>query len=269
MTLFNGENLEGPWTGTRALHYGDGVFRTGLVRDGVLVDRERHLRKLASDAARLDLDVSAQLATEIDDACAGVAEGVLKIVLSRRDSGRGYRPAGSACDRMLQVGPMPQWSGELWEQGISLGWSKVLLGIQPRLAGIKHLNRLEQVLASRECPADRDEVILCDAEGRVTCGTRTNLFFVIEGILVTPDVSVAGVAGMMRDKVIELARATTIGGEIGLISPDEVRHASESFVTNSLVGIWPVRRVGSVEFESPGPITRVLREKLRHPWSGR
>lgn len=269
MLLFNGEKTEGPWTGTRALHYGDGVFRTGLVLDGKLIDREHHLRKLAVDAERLDLEVSSELAGEIDRTCAATPDGVLKIVLSRSDSGRGYRPAGKACDRILQIGPLPDQSHGLWEQGIDLGWSKVLLGIQPRLAGIKHLNRLEQVLASRECPADRHEVILCDAEGRVSGGTRTNLFFVIDGILVTPDVSTAGVAGMMRDKVIELARSTGVGCDVGLISPDEIRHASEGFVTNSLIGIWPVRRVGSIELESPGPITRDLCERLQHPWSGR
>lgn len=269
MLLFNGEKTEGPWTGTRALHYGDGVFRTGLVLDGKLVDRERQLGKLAVDAERLDLEVSGELPGEIDRACVATPEGVLKIVLSRSDSGRGYRPAGKACDRILQIGPMPDQARGLWQQGIDLGWSKVLLGIQPRLAGIKHLNRLEQVLASRECPVDRHDVVLCDAEGRVTGGTRTNLFFVIDGILVTPDVSTAGVAGMMRDKVIELSRSSNARCEIGLISPDEIRHASESFVTNSLVGILPVRRVGSIELESPGPITRSLSARLQHPWSGR
>lgn len=74
---------------------------------------------------------------------------------------------------------------------------------------------------------------------------------------------------MMRDKLMELACRTKIGCEIGVISPDEVRHASECFATNSLVGIWPIRRLGSLEFETPGPVTRVLREELQHPWSGR
>ncbi len=267
--FFNGEKLEGPWTGTRALHYGDGVFRTGLVIGGQLVDRERQLAKLAVDAGRLDLEFLDALHSEIDAACAGVEVGVLRIVLSRVDSGRGYRPEGRACDRMLQIKPAPELARELWTHGIDVGWSKVLLAIQPRLAGIKHLNRLEQVLASRDCPVDRHEVVMCDAEGRVTCGTRTNLFFVIDGILVTPDVALAGVAGMMRDKVIELARRCGVGCEIGLISPDEVRHASEAFATNSLVGIWPIRRVGSLDLKTPGAVTQTLCERLEHPWSGR
>lgn len=267
--LFNGERVDGAWTRTRALHYGDGVFRTGLVIEGALIDRERQLAKLASDAGRLNLEMTESLHEEIDSACTGVDLGVLRIVLSRAGSGRRYRPTNNACDRMLHVGPMPDLSPDLWRDGIDVGWSKVLLGMQPRLAGIKHLNRLEQVLASRECPADRHEVLMCDADGRVTCGTRTNLFFVIDGILVTPDVSRAGVAGMMRDKLVELACLAKLGCEIGVISPDEVRHASECFASNSLVGIWPIRRLGSLEFEIPGPVTRVLRDQLQHPWSGR
>ena len=269
MQLFNGQPADGAWTGTRALHYGDGVFRTGLVVDGVLVDGQRQLRKLASDAERLDLTLPTGLEQDIGLACAGIDRAALKIILSRCDSGRGYRPNGADCDALVQATPLPAHPGTLWEQGIDLGWSKVLLGIQPRLAGIKHLNRLEQVLASRECPQDRHEMILCDAEGRVTCGTRCNLFFVIDGLLVTPDVSLAGVAGMMREKIIETARRANLGCDIGLISPDEVRHSSEMFVTNSLVGIWPVRKVGSLELAAPGPVTRSLTGLLQHPWSGR
>ena len=94
------------------------------------------------------------------------------------------------------------------------------------------------------------------------------MFFVIEGVLVTPDLSFAGVAGMMREHLVTLARNAGIGCEIGLVSPDEVRHASEAFVCNSVIGIWPVRRVGSVAFEAPGPATRRVMDLLRHPWSG-
>jgi 4-amino-4-deoxychorismate lyase len=265
---FNGELVEGAWTGTRALHYGDGVFRTGLVLDGRLVQRERQLERLAHDASRLDLQIDPRLGDEVDAQCRDAGQGVLRIVLSRTDSGRGYRPGGSQCDRLLRVSPLPDHATAAWHEGIACAWSPVLLAVQPRLAGIKHLNRLEQVLASRDWPPDCQEVLMCDAEGRVTSASRSNAFFVIDGILVTPDLSFAGVAGMMRDHLIALARQAGIGCEIGLISPDEVRHASEAFVCNSLIGIWPLRSVGSVAFECPGPVTRRMTELLRHPWSG-
>lgn len=265
---FNGEHVDGALAGTRGLHYGDGVFRTGLIRDGRLVQRAAQLAQLSQDASRLDLEVPAGLGAEVDGVCSEAGEGVLRIVLSRADSGRGYRPMDSRCDRLLRVSPLPDHPAIAWRDGIACAWSPVLLAVQPRLAGIKHLNRLEQVLASRDWPDGCLEVLMCDAEGRVTCGSRSNVFFVIEGVLVTPDLSFAGVAGMMRAHLITLTRRAGIGCEIGLVSPDEVRHASEAFVCNSVIGIWPLRRIGSLEFESPGPVTRRVIDLLGHPWSG-
>lgn len=267
--LFNGKTFTGDWAGTRALRYGDGVFRTALVIDGQLIDRDRQFAKLAHDAEALDLDCpdARQIAAEVEPLLVD-RPGVLRILLSRRDSGHGYAPLTRACDRLLEFRPLPDHPRARWTQGVNLGWSKLLLGIQPRLAGIKHLNRLEQVLASRDWAADQHEALMCDAEGRVVCGSRSNIFFVIENLLVTPDLSMAGVAGMMRDKLVGLARAGGIGCEIGIVSPDEVRHAQECFLSNSLIGIWPVRRIGSLEFPAPGPLTQALMDRLDHPWKG-
>lgn len=268
--LFNGSVVQGGWEGTRALHYGDGVFRTLLLIDGQIVDVDRQLAKLAQDADALDLDCpdAGALQTEAGRIIGAQTRGALKIILSRADSGRGYTPSTRQADRLMQLRALPAHPATHWTQGITLGWSKLLLGIQPRLAGIKHLNRLEQVLASRNWPADQQEALMCDAEGRVSCGTRSNVFFVIDDILVTPDVSLSGVSGCMREKLIELARHIGLGCEIGLISPDEVRHAQECFVSNSLIGIWPVRRIGSLDLQAPGQKTHALMKALQHPWRG-
>jgi 4-amino-4-deoxychorismate lyase len=266
---FNGQPLDGAFSQTRALQYGDGVFRTALIQDGRMVDRDAQLARLAADAEALCLQFDRDLLErEIDALIPTHARAALRISLSRVGSGRGYAPARDESDRLLQIGALPAYDGAYWTRGVDVGWSKVLLAVQPRLAGIKHLNRLEQVLASREMPADRQEMLMCDAEGRVTCGTRTNLFLLIDGILVTPDLSMAGVAGMMRGKLVELARRNGMACEIGLISPDEVRHASEGFVCNSLIGIWPIRRLGALEWPAPGKLTQTLMQHLNHPWSG-
>ncbi|MGQ0622783.1 MAG: aminodeoxychorismate lyase [Panacagrimonas sp.] len=270
--LFNGRELDPVLAGTRGLNYGDGVFRTLLVIGGCLVDLDRQLQKLRDDAQALDLDPPdhALLRGELETlAQAPDEDAALRVTLSRADSGRGYAPAGRTCDRLIHRRPLPASPRSCWTDGIEARWSPVLLGIQPRLAGIKHLNRLEQVLASRDWEPDQHEALMCDAEGRVTCGTRSNAFFVIDHLLVTPEVSRAGVAGMMRARLIELTRANGIGCEIGVVSPDEVRHASEAFVCNSLIGIWPLRRIGSrLELPAPGPVTRRVMELLAHPWSG-
>lgn len=268
--LFNGGSDTTGLATTRALHYGDGVFRTALVMAGEVIDLDRQLAKLAQDALALDLDCpdTALLAKEAQALGAMQDSGALRILLSRVALGAGYAPGSRACDRLLQMRALPEYPQTRWNQGVTLGWSQVLLGIQPRLAGIKHLNRLEQVLASRDWPAEQHEALMCDAEGRVISGSRSNIFFVIEHVLVTPDVSLAGVAGMMRDKLIALARTRGMGCEVGVVAPDELRHAQECFVSNSLIGIWPVRRIGSLEFPAPGSVTRALMDALAHPWSG-
>lgn len=271
MNRFNGEAVAGAWTGTRALHYGDGVFRTALIHGHEVVDLDGQLEKLLRDAAALDLEVPDLdlLRSEMQALAGTVDAGVLRVLLSRADSGRGYAPAANGVDRLLQLRSLPEHARNCWTQGVVLGWSPVLLGVQPRLAGIKHLNRLEQVLASRGWPDGQHEALMCDADGRVTCGTRSNVFYVIDNILVTPDLSRAGVAGRMRERIFQIASAIGRDCEVGTISPDEVRHATECFLTNSLVGIWPVRRIGTLELAAPGPVTRSLTERLAHPWSGR
>lgn len=268
--MFNGVRVDGPWPSTRALLYGDGVFRTLLICGGRLVDGDGQLEHLARDAQRLDLDRGdpAVLRAEVAEAISGTQAGVLKIVLSRRGGSRGYRPETRESDRLLSVGPLPALDAASWSQGVAVDWSSVLLGIQPRLAGAKHLNRLEQVLASRDWPDGVAERLMCDAEGRIVCGTRTNVFFATEGALRTPGLTKAGVAGRTRHRIIELAERCGIDLWVETVAPDEIRHATECFLTNSIIGIWPVRSIGGQCFDAPGPLTRRLMEALAHPLPG-
>ncbi len=254
----------------RGLFYGDGVFRTALVLDGTILDRERQFNKLTQDALRIGIEAPplAEMLSTSEALLADQSSAVLRLLLCRSDSGRGYAPDSASGQFFAECTDLPLYRHELWTQGAVMAWSDVLLGTQPRLAGIKHLNRLELVLASRNWPEDLDEALMCDAQGRVVGGTRTNLFLWIDGVWVTPELSQAGVAGLMRDKIIEITHANGIDCEIGLISPDEVRHAEECFVSNSLIGIWPVRCIGSLVFPAPGARTLEVMKMLAHPWSG-
>ena len=129
--------------------------------------------------------------------------------------------------------------------------SPVVLSAQPLLAGVKHLGRLEQVIASAHWPAGIDEAIQCDARGRPICGTRSNLFWVARGALYTPELSVCGVAGVMRQKVLELAQALGIRWRVGAWRWREFANSEEAFVTNSLIGIWPLRRCERKRWRAP------------------
>jgi 4-amino-4-deoxychorismate lyase len=136
---------------------------------------------------------------------------------------------------------------------------------QPQLAGIKHLNRLEQVLAARDWQDDADEGILCDGEDQPVCGTRSNLFWVTAAGLHTPALEDCGVAGIMRDRVIEAARAERLPVQIAATHWTCLMDSEEAFVTNSLIGIWPLRAIGDRCWTAPGPVTARLARALGHP----
>ena len=136
------------------------------------------------------------------------------------------------------------------------------LSLQPRLAGVKSLNRLENVLARAEWrdPAIR-EGLLADAQGRLVEGTMSNVFFTRGATLVTPDLSRCGVRGAQRERVLELARAEGIACEVRDVPFGELREAGEVFLTNSLIGLWPVAALDERRW-APGPVARRLQRLI-------
>jgi 4-amino-4-deoxychorismate lyase len=266
--LFNGAAPEGPaLAASRGLHYGDGVFRTLLKFDGQLVDFRLQLQKLDHDARALGLEPpdAETLRREAEALSEGAPAGVLKILLLRAGAGRGYAPRGGAVDRLLLLHPLPDYPAAHWREGIAAFRSTVRLGRQPALAGVKHLNRLEQVLASRDWPEGMAEGILCDERGAPVCGTRSNLFWVAQGTLHTPALDGCGVAGMMRDKILACATALGLVVRIGTRPWKNLVEADEAFVSNSLIGLWPLRSLEQRQWPAPGPVAARLAGLLRHP----
>lgn len=266
--LFNGAPRAAELAWHRGLNYGDGVFRTCLIYSSQLIDVEGQLETLSADASRLGLQPPAAnvLTAEALALATGEDRAVLKVMLLRAGGGgRGYRADVDACDRLLCRYPAPDYPDSHWERGIHAARSDFRLAAQPALAGIKHLNRLEQVLASRAWPEGANEVIVADAGGRPLSGTRSNLFWVTGGALRTPSLSECGVAGRMRERV--LAAAATLGPRAGIApgSWDEFECADEAFVTNSLIGIWPLASLDGRRWQAPGPVTARLMAQLRHP----
>jgi len=253
---------------SRGLHYGDGVFRTLLKYEGQLVDSRLQLLKLAHDAKALGLEPpAAELLLQEAAAVSAAASGVIKILLLRAGAGRGYAPQTAQVDRLLLGYPLPAYPAQHWQQGVDAFRCSLRLGRQPALAGIKHLNRLEQVLAARDWPEGAVEGILCDERGAPVCGTRSNLFWVSEGRLHTPALDGCGVAGMMRDKVLACATAIGLTVQVELRPWSKLLDADEAFVSNSLIGIWPLRSLEQRRWQAPGLVTTRLTALLRHPYS--
>lgn len=253
---------------SRALHYGDGVFRTLLRHEGRWLDFDRHYVKLVQDCRALDLDPPhvGQLEAELEALGGGRSQPVVgKIILARAGGGRGYAPATRQCDRILLRYPAPRFPPGCWSEGVAAILSPVILSAQPRLAGVKHLNRLENVLASRQWPPGAMEALLCDAQGHLVCGSRSNLFWVESGRLCTPKLAQCGVAGLMRAKLLDVARSAGLAVELTEARPERLLAASEAFLTNSLIGLWPLRRLDAHDFGAAGALSLRLQAALAHP----
>ncbi|HET8883771.1 MAG TPA: aminodeoxychorismate lyase [Solimonas sp.] len=264
-TLIDGLPADRIAADSRGLAYGDGVFRTLLVHAGAVVHIDDHLAVLARDAARLDLEMpdAASWRTDSQQLGAGQPLAVLKWLLVRRSAGRGYRAATRDAQRIVQLAPLttPQRPAAV------AAIAALRLASQPALAGVKHLNRLEQVLAARELRDGIDELLMCDHDGRLVGGLRSNLFWVREGRLLTPVLDRCGVAGTMRGRVMRLAAHLGIDCREVREPPAALAGCDEMFVTNALIGIWPLQRLDGRELVAPGPVTERLRRELRHPLS--
>jgi 4-amino-4-deoxychorismate lyase len=235
----------------RGLMYGDGVFRTLRIRDDKPLLWQQHYSKLQQDCAVIGIKcppiqlLAADIEQLIQKQAESSAEGVLKIVITRGYATRGYAPAANPqLSRIVSFSSTPVYPDVYFSDGIKVHLCKFRLGHQPRLAGIKHLNRLENVLAAAEWSDEKTaEGIMLDDENYIIEGTRSNLFLVRNGKLYTPDLSRCGVAGLQRDRVIDYARQQRIVCKITELTMDDLVSADEIFLVNSVVGLWPVREL--------------------------
>ncbi|MCI8211598.1 4-amino-4-deoxychorismate lyase [Pseudomonas sp. S25] len=244
----------------RGLAYGDGLFETVAVRAGRPSLLDQHLQRLQRGCDRLRITADHFLIRdELLAFAAQLGDGVMKLILSRGDSQRGYAPdPHSRPLRILQGGPLPAYPAAHAELGVRLFPCVTRLAEQPLLAGLKHLNRLEQVLARSEWQSPEfAEGLMRDTSGRVIEGVYSNLFIVRDGLLITADLSRAGVAGVMRAALLEQAPALGIQVDVRDLQMADLEHADEVFVCNSVYGIWPVH--GFEQLSWPvGPLTRKL-----------
>ncbi len=253
----------------RGLAYGDGLFETLRVREGRPCLWARHRARLLHGCRVLGLPVPAaeRLDAEAREHAARLGEGVLRLILTRGSGGRGYRPPQPTHPRRIWTAhPLPEWPSAWQEAGIELGLCRTRLSEQPLLAGLKHLCRLEQVMARGELPEDCAEGLMLDRSGRVIEGTMSNLFVRLDGRWWTPALDRCGVAGTVRGLL--LAQGMPDGSPVAVhpaLTLDALFAAEALLVTNSVIGAWPVRRLAGVEFEPPLRLCRMIRQEVCHP----
>lgn len=263
--LVNGVEGAGISPDDRGLQYGDGLFETMAASGGRVRRLDLHLRRLAEGCHRLGMPMPAAELIEAD--CTRVLEGlgaaVVKLMVTRGPGPRGYPPPLAPTVTRIVHSTAQQVSESEAARPLVLRICETRLGRNPRLAGMKHLNRLEQVLAGAELrePAV-DEGLVRSTDDRLVCGTAANVFMVRQGRLFTPQISDCGVAGVMREVVLRLAADLGIDVAVGDYTLADVERADEVFLTNAVRGIRPVGFIEGVATFSPGLVTARLREAL-------
>lgn len=263
MFLLNGESRHCIDVSDRGFQYGDGLFETIEVFESKPLFLSRHFRRLQKGCERLLIPVPDLSLLEMESAqlCASAERAVLKIIVTRGSGGRGYRQPDSIMPtRLVGLHPFPQYSDAFQRYGVVARFCEQRLAINPVLAGIKHLNRLEQVLARAEWLSDDiQEGLMLDYEGHVIEGTMSNLFFVKNGVLHTPLLVNCGIAGIVREIVIDFALCNNIVVCEQQFDKQSVLAADEVFVTNSVIGVWPIRQLERQCF-GVGRITRLIQQ---------
>jgi len=263
----------------RGLLYGDGVFETIAIRGRRIALWHEHIQRLqlaceilqisCPDETLLKEEIT-QLIDQFDHNIS--ANFIVRVTLTRGVSRRGYRPVPNTTpSRIISICDLPDSPKKYSTTGIRLRCCHTRLA-KSSLAGIKHLNRLEQVLAQSEWQPDDgiQEGLMLDYDNHVIEGTMSNVFIVKNQQLMTPDLHYAGVAGVMRQSVMSLAKNHNIEIQESHLSLDEVKNADEVFMSNSLIGIWPVKqlepqgKLDTISWLAPGELTKKIMQLIDH-----
>lgn len=247
-----GADLAGQFAANRAMAYGDGLFETLACFDGQFEFLDWHLERLIEGAEKLGLPLPELGRIEQRLAALGLREAsvVVKLFWFVEQASRGYRRQSDARPRLLLIAyPWSPASALLWQTR----WCDLRLASQPKLAGIKHLNRLELVLARAEWETpDIQEGLLMDADSKLVCGTMSNVFVRRAGRLFTPPLESCGIRGVMRRWVLAESEVSE-----RRLSQQDVETADELFLSNSLIGIQPVAALGARLFPSTSEAERL------------
>ena len=249
----------------RGFQYGDGLFETIAIVNGQASFLDLHLARLEKDCNRLKIPYPGTelLTVEVEQLAKNSAKAVLKIILTRGIGGRGYRqPDLINTTRVLSLHPSPDYPDSYKQYGIQARYCDLRLGLNPALAGIKHLNRLEQILARSEWSDSAiQEGIMLDFNDHVIEGTMTNLFYVKDNIIYTATLTLAGVSGIMRGIIMTLCATH----QLIVIEHDfkqaDLLAADEIFVCNSIIDIWPITELATTQFPL-GVITQQIQSWL-------
>lgn len=267
--FYDGEPIDALSIDDRAIHYGDGLFETIAIRSGEPRLWQLHIERLRHGCERLAIAMPAEKSLRADLHRAIHESGIdadyalAKIIVTAGSGPRGYKRAKSGQSRVLTaIYDLQRPSQASYREGVVVVKCATSLGGQAALAGIKTLNRLEQVLARNEWQdPDVFDGLMCDTAGRLICGTMSNVFVVHDQSISTPDLGRCGVAGVMRRHVLDTLQSDGMSVREEDMQWQDAMSADEVFLTNSQFGVMPVRQCGERQW-SVGPVTRALMKRI-------
>ncbi len=266
--LINGETKDTISIFDRGLQYGDGLFETMAVRNGKIALWNEHWQRLNTGCKKLSITIPDKeiLEREIALLCKNknTNQFVIKLIITRGEGSRGYRfTSEQNITRILSRHSWPDYTENYQTEGVAVRYCETTLSENEKLAGIKHLNRLEQILARNEWDTDEfQEGLMLTKQGHVIDGTMSNIFAVMDSKIFTPGLSLCGVTGVMRKTVVNIAKEKGFAIYEKEFSKSELEMADELFLTNSLFGIWPIKVIAKTRFTKIGEITKQLQEEV-------
>ena len=276
----NGQAQENVSVLDRGLLYGDSLFETIALIDGFALMMDAHLSRLKKGIFKLgfNLDIST-LKKELDVFIKQINlskdnnQNVLRLTLTRSAQSRGYQPMkGALATRILSIHDWPEYEQRLYDSGVRMGLSQIKYAQQPFLAGIKHGNRLEQVLAAQSISHDQDDVLMLDTKEHVISSGKGNLFFLFNDEWFTPNLSLCGIDGIVRATILEFFSNTGVAYRIDNLHlaelSDKKKEIKAAFCCNSIMGIMPIQTLLGEHVNSAGDEnikqSEVLRNALIH-----
>lgn len=241
MRIWYGDVVVAHWAADdRGIAYGDGLFETIRICAGRGVLLAEHLRRLQQGCRQIGIPFLPVWPQRIEAFLAQSPDGILRVQVTRGAGGRGYQsPQTITPGFALSWHALPNYPAQYAQWGIRAADAPFALASQPVLAGIKHSNRLEQVLL-RDALATQpqcQELVVCNAAGELVEGVFSNLFLVRDGRLLTPPVTACGIAGALRSALLD---DSPLPLQIATLTPDDLLAADEAFFANSVMGIWPL-----------------------------
>ena len=250
----------------RGFQFGDGIFETMAFSEDNLEFWSEHMSRLKKGCKVLSMPCPdlKKIFFKAKKMCKSFnAQGALKLIVSRGIGERGYKiPEKIKPSWAISLYPWPKFPEANFIQGVNVRKCITTISRQPLLSRIKHLNRLEQVLARSEWKARNiTEGLMCDDKDHVIEGTMSNIFLVKNNNLYTPNLDFCGIDGIMRNIVIKIAKSKNIKISIQKIKYNELFKADGLFLVNSLIGIWPIRRLDNKIYQ-PIDLTKEIANRL-------